>query len=67
MDLLSLYRIMARIRAFELAAEEASIGGVAALGQQLDPRTKVRGRCTSQSGKKPSPPAYARISAPTTC
>jgi pyruvate dehydrogenase E1 component alpha subunit len=43
MDLLSLYRVMARIRAFELAAEEASIGGVAALGQQLDPRTKVRG------------------------
>lgn len=43
MDLLSLYRIMARIRAFELAAEELSIGGVAALGQPLDPRTKVRG------------------------
>jgi pyruvate dehydrogenase E1 component alpha subunit len=43
MDLSSLYRSMARIRAFELAAEEASIGGVAALGQQVDPRAKVRG------------------------
>jgi pyruvate dehydrogenase E1 component alpha subunit len=43
MDLLSLYRSMARIRAFELAAEELSLGGVAALGQQMDTRTKVRG------------------------
>ncbi len=43
MDLLSLYRTMARIRAFEMAAEEKSIGGVAALGQQVDPRTRVRG------------------------
>jgi acetoin:2,6-dichlorophenolindophenol oxidoreductase subunit alpha len=43
MNLISLYRSMARIRAFELAAEEASIGGVAALGQQIDPRSKVRG------------------------
>lgn len=43
MELLSLYRSMARIRAFELAAEEASIGGIAALGQQIDPRAKVRG------------------------
>ncbi len=43
MDPLVLYRSMARIRAFELAAEAASIGGVAALGQQIDERTKVRG------------------------
>lgn len=43
MDLLSLYRMMARIRAFELAADELSIGGVAALGQAVDPRAKVRG------------------------
>ena len=43
MELLSLYRSMARIRAFELAAEEASIGGIAALGQQIDERAKVRG------------------------
>jgi TPP-dependent pyruvate/acetoin dehydrogenase alpha subunit len=43
MTLLSLYQSMARIRAFELAAEEASIGGVAALGQQIDPAAKVRG------------------------
>jgi TPP-dependent pyruvate/acetoin dehydrogenase alpha subunit len=43
MTLLSLYQSMARIRAFELAAEEASIGGVAALGQQIDLAAKVRG------------------------
>jgi TPP-dependent pyruvate/acetoin dehydrogenase alpha subunit len=43
MDLLSLYRIMARIRAFETAAEEKSIGGVSVLGQQADPNTRVRG------------------------
>ena len=43
MDLLSLYRSMARIRAFEEAAEHASLGGVAALGQQMDPNTRVRG------------------------
>ncbi len=43
MDLLSLYRTMARIRAFELAAENASLGGVAALGQVVDQRSKVRG------------------------
>jgi pyruvate dehydrogenase E1 component alpha subunit len=42
-ELLPLVRCMARIRAFEQAAEAASIGGVAALGQQVDPRTKVRG------------------------
>ncbi|MBL8334189.1 MAG: thiamine pyrophosphate-dependent dehydrogenase E1 component subunit alpha [Rubrivivax sp.] len=34
---------MARIRAFEEAAEHASLGGVAALGQQMDPNTRVRG------------------------
>lgn len=43
MQLIDLYRTMARIRAFEQAAEEASVGGVAALGQQIDPRSKVRG------------------------
>ncbi|MCO5396665.1 thiamine pyrophosphate-dependent dehydrogenase E1 component subunit alpha [Ralstonia soli] len=43
MELLSLYRSMARIRAFELAAEELSIGGVAVLGQLIDERAKVRG------------------------
>jgi len=42
-DLVSLYRTMVRIRAFELAAEQASVGGVAAWGQSADPRTKVRG------------------------
>jgi len=43
MELIDLYRGMARIRAFELAAEAASVGGVAALGQAIDPRSKVRG------------------------
>ncbi|MFM6990306.1 MAG: thiamine pyrophosphate-dependent dehydrogenase E1 component subunit alpha [Rhodoferax sp.] len=43
MTIFALYLTMARIRAFEMAAEEASIGGVAALGQTIDPRTKVRG------------------------
>ena len=43
MDLLSLYLTMARIRAFELAAEEASMGGVQVLGARMDERAKVRG------------------------
>jgi len=41
--LVDLYRTMVRIRAFELAAEQASIGGVAVWGQSADPNTKVRG------------------------
>lgn len=40
---IDLYRSMTRIRAFEQAAEEASVGGVAVLGQQTDSRAKVRG------------------------
>ncbi len=39
---LALYRTMARIRAFEDAAEEASKGGVAAFGASLA-QAKVRG------------------------
>jgi len=42
-ELIPLYRGMARIRAFELAAETASQGGVGVLGAQLDERAKVRG------------------------
>ena len=41
--MIDLYRTMARIRAFELAAEVASQGGVGVLGAQVDERAKVRG------------------------
>ena len=40
---LELYRTMARIRAFENAAEEASKGGVSAFGAVLDDAVRVRG------------------------
>ena len=40
---LALYRTMARIRAFENAAEEASKGGVSAFGAALGTDVKVRG------------------------
>ena len=43
MDLLALYHTMARIRAFELAAEVASQGGVQVLGAKLNDSAKVRG------------------------
>lgn len=43
MNMIDLYRTMARIRAFELAAEVASQGGVQVLGAKLDDRAKVRG------------------------
>ena len=36
--MIDLYRTMARIRAFELAAEVASQGGVGVLGAQVDER-----------------------------
>lgn len=42
-NMIDLYRTMARIRAFELAAEVASQGGVGVLGAKLDERAKVRG------------------------
>mgnify|MGYP006195037467 CR=1 FL=1 len=42
-SMIDLYRTMARIRAFELAAEVASQGGVGVLGAQVDERAKVRG------------------------
>ena len=41
--MIELYRTMARIRAFELAAEVASQGGVGVLGAKVDERAKVRG------------------------
>jgi TPP-dependent pyruvate/acetoin dehydrogenase alpha subunit len=52
MELLSLYREMARIRAFELAAEEASVGGFAVLGQEVDPRARIRGPLHASIGQE---------------
>lgn len=52
MELLSLYRSMARIRAFEVAAEELSVGGVAVLGQHIDERAKVRGPLHGSIGQE---------------
>jgi acetoin:2,6-dichlorophenolindophenol oxidoreductase subunit alpha len=49
--LLSLYRTMARIRAFESAAEEASRGGVAAFGASLG-EAKVRGPLHLSTGQE---------------
>ena len=43
MNWLDLYHTMARIRAFELAAEVASQGGVQVLGAKLNDSAKVRG------------------------
>ncbi|MEJ2175489.1 MAG: thiamine pyrophosphate-dependent enzyme, partial [bacterium] len=48
---LALYRTMARIRAFENAAEEASKGGVAAFGASLA-QAKVRGPLHLSTGQE---------------
>jgi pyruvate dehydrogenase E1 component alpha subunit len=48
---LALYRTMARIRAFEDAAEEASKGGVAAFGASLS-QAKVRGPLHLSTGQE---------------
>jgi len=50
--LLSLYRTMARIRAFENAAEEASKGGVAAFGASLAGLALVRGPLHLSTGQE---------------
>ena len=50
--LLSLYRTMARIRAFEDAAEEASKGGVAAFGAALGAQARVRGPLHLSTGQE---------------
>src|SRR5512134_4007771 len=50
--LLSLYRTMARIRAFENAAEEASKGGVAAFGAALGAQALVRGPLHLSTGQE---------------
>jgi pyruvate dehydrogenase E1 component alpha subunit len=51
-DLLELYRMMCRIRAFEDAAEEASKGGVAAFGQQAAGQAQVRGPLHLSTGQE---------------
>ena len=50
--LLSLYRTMARIRAFENAAEEASRGSVAAFGAASDAAALVRGPLHLSTGQE---------------
>jgi pyruvate dehydrogenase E1 component alpha subunit len=50
--LLSLYRSMARIRAFENAAEEASRGGVAAFGSSSTGTALVRGPLHLSTGQE---------------
>jgi pyruvate dehydrogenase E1 component alpha subunit len=52
--LLDLYRVMARIRAFENAAEEASKGGVAAFGASLG-TAHVRGPLHLSTGQEAVP------------
>jgi len=52
---LALYRTMARIRAFENAAEEASKGGVAAFGAALGNDVKVRGPLHLSTGQEAVP------------
>jgi len=53
--LLQLYRTMCRIRAFEDAAEEASIGGVAAFGQAGGGPARVRGPLHLSTGQEAVP------------
>ncbi len=52
---LALYRTMARIRAFENAAEAASQGGVSAYGQQAGGAAKVRGPLHLSTGQEAVP------------
>lgn len=51
-QLLDLYRMMVRIRAFENAAEIASQGGVAVYGQATSGRAKVRGPLHLSTGQE---------------
>ena len=52
MDLLSLYEVMLRIRAFENAAERASQGGVQAFGQSATSAAYVRGPLHLSTGQE---------------
>lgn len=60
---LSLYRTMARIRAFEDAAEEASQGGVAAFGASLQ-QAQVRGPLHLSTGQEAVPAGVCANLAP---
>jgi acetoin:2,6-dichlorophenolindophenol oxidoreductase subunit alpha len=53
--LLALYRAMARIRAFEDAAEAASVGGVGAFGAAVSASAKVRGPLHLSTGQEAVP------------
>jgi TPP-dependent pyruvate/acetoin dehydrogenase alpha subunit len=52
---IALYRTMARIRAFENAAEEASKGGVSAFGAALSGDVRVRGPLHLSTGQEAVP------------
>ena len=52
---LDLYRMMARIRAFEAAAEVASQGGVSAYGESSDGRANVKGPLHLSTGQEAVP------------
>ncbi len=52
---IALYRTMARIRAFENAAEEASKGGVSAFGATLSSDVRVRGPLHLSTGQEAVP------------
>ena len=61
----SLYRTMARIRAFENAAEVASQGGVSAYGQQAAGAARVRGPLHLSTGQEAVPAGVCAHLAPT--
>ncbi|MDM0038675.1 thiamine pyrophosphate-dependent dehydrogenase E1 component subunit alpha [Variovorax sp. J22G21] len=61
----SLYRTMARIRAFENAAEAASQGGVSAYGQEAAGAARVRGPLHLSTGQEAVPAGVCAHLAPT--
>ena len=61
----SLYRTMARIRAFENAAEAASQGGVSAYGQEAAGAARVRGPLHLSTGQEAVPAGVCVHLAPT--
>src|SRR4051812_18208690 len=61
----ALYRVMARIRAFEDAAEEASKGGVSAFGAALSNDVRVRGPLHLSTGQEAVPAGVCAHLAPT--
>jgi pyruvate dehydrogenase E1 component alpha subunit len=61
---LALYRTMARIRAFENAAEAASQGGVSAYGQEAGGAAKVRGPLHLSTGQEAVPAGVCAHLAP---